>query len=70
MIELVGSKSSPPFTRKDGTMPSKPGKSAAGKGSPKSGYLLPGSNKTPTTSGTGAPKSSSGMIRQPKKGKG
>ena len=68
MIERVGSESSPPFTRKDSTMP-KPGKSAAGKGSPKYGMLMPGSNKAPTTSGTGAPKSSSGIIKSGKRGK-
>lgn len=50
-------------------MPKYAGKSAAGKGSPKAGYLMPGSTKPASTSGGHPPKGSSGIIRKPKAGK-
>lgn len=51
-------------------MPMYAGRSAAGKGGAKKGYMMPhGKMRAESASGGGPPKSKSGMVKSAKKGK-
>lgn len=47
----------------------KPGKSAAGKGSAKAGYMMPNSKQAASAGGGKPPKTTVGIIKSPKRGK-